>query len=111
MRASRVLPKVSERHRSRTSAAASSFRPSALKASARANLPGALAGLAPTKKARTDGRALPLGQKRLLGPAAQERAGRPVGIRPGEGDHALEADAGPGADRHPFERARGRPGP
>ena len=53
----------------------------------------------------------PLGEQRLLGPAAQQRAGRPVRIGPDEGDRAVEADAGARADRHPFEqRLRGRIG-
>ena len=53
-------------------------------------------------------RGLALGEQRLLGPAAQQRAGRPVRVGPGEGDRAGEADAGAGTDRHPFEqRPRG----
>ena len=47
--ASRDFPKVSVRQRSRTRSAASASSPSARRASARANFPGALVGLAVAK--------------------------------------------------------------
>ena len=53
-------------------------------------------------------RVLALGEKCLLGAAAEERTRRPFRVRPGEGDSALEADAGAGADRHPFEQRESR---